>query len=244
MSEGFDPFGVDFNTDYYRNLLNKESEKSHQVEEQVQDCEFEEIKDEDQSDPQEFISKHTTQGLPSLPGLKGLLQDEQNLKVKNDKEAKALAQTFSNLFKELNNKYGLDVQLDFDSFSNSLAYIINPTNQKAMELYLSESYSRFRVLLYSKYLMSVARLSAQLLDPSYIESNSLSFADKMIVVEKLFAFMTSIEDIYERIKVKDSDLKLEKLGQDQHNMVDDLDSSNVQNFLEALKNNVKEGKTK
>lgn len=225
------PFDEDFNSDYYKKLLNSDSSPSNNVQD-VEHVEVVETVDD-------FLSSNTFNGLPELAS--ETLKQVQQVREQKSEESRKVAGAINKLFDELNVKYGLEVKLDFNSFSNSLEYLINPRNKRAMELYLSESYARFRVLLYSQYLIAIARLSSQLLDPNYICSQSLTFADKMIAVEKLFGFMKQMEEIYEKVNIPASELKLEKLSDDQHDF-EDINSPDITQFLETLKNNIIEGK--
>lgn len=151
-----------------------------------------------------------------------------------------VAKTFRDLFQDLNTTYGLDIRFDFNSFTNTLSYIIKPKNKAALELYLSEAYGRVRATLYLLYLNAIATLSKQILDPRFIESNSMSYTDKLLLMRELFQYIQSLDKIYENVNVKDSDIQLRKLA-DTSEQDDEFNSNEVQEFLSALTSSVRKG---
>ena len=177
------------------------------------------------------LNKRTVKGLP--PDVYGKVKEAQD-KLELDKTKKAeLSNTFNNLFQDLNRKYGLNVTLDFDSFSKSLNYIIEPNNKRAMEYYLSEAYGRFRVVLYGQYLQAIALLSAQILDPAYLLSESMTYDQKLDTMQKLYEFMATMNEIYKEVNIPDTDTKLEKLSSDKHTTYN-LNDPKVRNILEQV----------
>lgn len=224
--------GID--TGYYAELLKKDS-KSHQVVEIVESEEY--IPEESEKDGmKEFLDNNTFKGLP--PSAMAAVKKLELEKAEKERNSKQVAQMFSKLFTDLNEKYGLDVQLDFNSFSKSLEFIIQPRNKKALELYLSEAYGRFRVILYAQYLNAISLLSAQILDPNYILSDSLSYGDKLLVMKQLYEFMQSLNEIYKEVNVSDTELKLEKLSEETESTMD-IDDPQVRDFLQNLSQNIK-----
>lgn len=215
-----DPFSAD--TSKYRELLNKDAGTEG----------FEYMTAD------EILDKHTTKGIP--PDIFKLAQQQVN-KIKNNEELKQqVGQVFNQLFQDLNSKYGLNVQFDVDSFTSTISYMIEPRNKKAMEYYLSEAYSRFRVAMYQQFLTAIALLATQILDPRYILSESMTYDQKLDTMERLFNFMETIENVYEKVNVPDTEVKLEKLGSDQRK-THNIDTPEVRSYLENLFNRVKEG---
>jgi small-conductance mechanosensitive channel len=135
----FDDDGVD--TDYYAKLLKEDSKPKTT---KTEDAEFEEIPSSTESNSkniEDYLDENTSSGM-SIMELAGKKQQAE--RALKRKQSDQVSEMFSKLFNDLNQKYGLDVQLDFNSFSKSLNYIIQPKNKKALELYLSEAYGRFR----------------------------------------------------------------------------------------------------
>lgn len=216
-----DPFSAD--TSKYKSILNKDAGTEG----------FEYLSAE------EILNNNTTKGLP--PDVFKLAQERVN-KIKNNEELKhQVGQVFNQLFQDLNAKYGLNVQFDVDSFTSTISYMIEPRNKKAMEYYLSEAYSRFRVAMYQQFLTAIALLATQILDPMYLLSESMTYDQKLDTMERLFNFMETIETVYEKVNVPDTAVKLEKLGTDQRQSRS-IDDPDVRNFLENFFNNIKEEK--
>jgi len=116
---------------------------------------------------------------------------------------------FIKLFNDLNQRYGLNIQIDFDSFSESLKYIIDPKNKKALEFFISEVYSRIKLILYFNYLNAYCFLSELVLDPGYL----LLEQDKLKVAEKLDKFMKNFIEICNEINIPYAEMKLKKLNE-------------------------------
>lgn len=219
-----DPFSVD--TGRFKQFLREDSKSN---EESIEYAEAVPVED--------ILNKGTVKGLP--PSAFKAVKDAQAKLAANKEKKQQVAQMFNNLFQDLNTKYGLSVSFDFDSFSNSLNYIIEPKNKLAAEYYLSEAYGRFRTVLYGQYLQAIAMLSAQILDPAYLLSDSMTYDQKLDTMQKLYEFMRTSEEIYEKVKVPDTAVKLEKLSTDNRQSYS-LDDPSVQEFMASLFSNVKD----
>lgn len=205
-----------FNSDKYKKLIQDDAKPT------IESVEYEEVN----------LDSYTSIGLPQIPDHIVDNAAKGNLNLDDVKSA------FSQLFSELNSRYGTDIVFDSSNFSKSFSSIIQPEKMKALELGLSQAYGRFRVIMYMMYLNAIANISAQILDPSYIMSSSLPHQDKFNLIKDLFSFLQSVNTIYKDVNIEDSDLKLEKLNEDTGLQ---LDSSNevVQQFLEKLSENIK-----
>jgi len=221
-----DPFKVD--SSRYKDLLDSDSPPKYDK--------FVEV-----TESGDIFDKNTINGLPDPRAFAALKAANDRLK-QNDEEREKVANMFNNLFSELNNKYGLGIKFDFNSFSNSIQYIIEPVKKRAMEYYLSEAYGRFRVILYQQYLQAIALLSSQILNPQYILSDSMTYADKLDIMKQLYEFMRTMNDIYKEVNVPDTDLKLEKLSEDSNSVQTDIDDPKVRDFMTQLFGNIKDKK--
>lgn len=220
MNQFVDPFKSD--TQRYKDLINKDSN-------------YEFIDAEEVKDDENLISKSTVKGLP--PSAFKAAQDAVN-KLNANKEVKEkVATTFNKLFDDLNQKYGLSVKMNFDQYTNDLTYMIEPTNKKVAELYLSEAYGIFRVVLYNKFLQAIALLSSQILDPSYLLSESMTYSDKLDVMERLYQFMVMMNEIYKEVNIPNTPQKLEKVNETTGSKVS-LNDPEVRKFMDQLFNKV------
>lgn len=186
-----DPFSS--NTDKFRKLIDKDQG--------VEYADFEEV-----------LDNGTVKGLPvsKFKELNSHYEDPANKEKKEKAE-----QMFNQLFTDLNKKYGLSVTSNFDSFGTAITSIIDPSNKKAMEYYLSEAYGRFRVVLYGKYLKAISMLTDQILDPEYLLSESMPYEQKLETLQKLYEFMNTMNEIYKEVNIADTEMKLERLASDQ-----------------------------
>lgn len=254
-----DPFKSDnegFNSSYYKDLIDKEESKSHRFADEVIEAEViddtpdeadipkpskvddpfleEERRERGQSDSMKLLTGNTKNFRETVDNMLDLS------KVGGDQQLDA-AKTFRQLFDDLNHTYGLDIKFSFDSFTRNLSYMISPKNLKAAECYLSESYSRIRVTLYLMYMNAVTVISSKLLDPKFLTSNSMPYSDMLIMMRELFTYMQSLDEIYERIKVKDSDVRLRKIAEETEED-NQMNNDDVRDFLNLLLDNVKQGK--
>jgi len=224
-----DPFDAD--TSKFKKLIDRD--------EYPDAVEYEEINDNTSDDQSSSKSKllddSTVKGLPPQVFKLAKAKEAEAAKVRGQKEA--VKNMFNQLFSDLNQKYGLNVHFDVDSLSNSVNYIIEPRNKKAMEYYLSEAYGRYRVILYQQYLQAIALLSNQILDPAYILSDSMTYDQKLDTLERLYQFMVSMNDIYKEVNIPDTEMKLEKISTDSQKTYD-LNDPKIREYMDNIFNKV------
>lgn len=129
-------------------------------------------------------------------------------KIEKSKEVSA---ALNRVFTEYNSKYGLSLKFDFTSLSQSLLYITDKKNFRTLELFVSETFGRFRALIMVKVLQSIAILADDILDPKRLLSNEVEYTDKFLVVEKLLTYVDMIEKLYAQVKIVGADTELAKL---------------------------------
>jgi len=222
MPQFINPFETD--TSYYKQLI-EEDKKPYESDPSVVDS----------------LNAGTSSGFPAS-AFAAIQKAKEKAHITKEKQEEA-TQMFTSLFNDLNKKYGLNIQFSADSFGKSIEYIIEPTNKKALELYLSEAYSRFRVVLYQQYLQAIACLSAQILDPQFLLSDSMTYDAKLQTMRSLYEFMQMMNDIYEQVNIKDAELKLEKVSEDKNRVKVNLNDPNLRSFMEAFAKSLKEDPT-
>lgn len=230
----------EFDVSKYKKLLDEDS-PNKKVQPEYIDAEIVEEHSDSSNSCASILDMGTSKGFDGAMGRAMSLAN--SVQVSNTKDKEEVALMFSKLFNDLNTKYGLDVHLDFNSFSNSLEFIIQPKNKRALELYLSEAYGRVRVLLYGQYLNAIVLLSSQILNPDYLLSESMSYEGKLAIVRELYSFMKDMNQIYKEVEVENAELKIEKLAED-NSGEDKLADPNVLNFLEGLTKSLREGEEK
>ena len=188
-----------------------------------------------------FDIKSMIKSAPQMPkSAKNLITDASVL-AKNQKEAKALElkNSLNTVFTQYNEKYGTDLNIDFDNLSNTLVNVSSPEKRRILELYVSEVFRSIRPVLLLHVLQRLTIALDYALDPTrLLDTNQFSAADSVILVEKLIQFIGEIEDMIKEIEIPDSDKILRKLA-DEKNDVNFNDPENKQvitDFLNMLKN--------
>jgi hypothetical protein len=196
---------------------------------------------ESEDDGDGFDIKSMIKSAPKMPkSAKNLITDASVL-AKNQKEAKALElkNSLNTVFTQYNEKYGTDLNIDFDNLSNTLVNVSSPEKRRILELYVSEVFRSIRPVLLLHVLQRLTIALDYALDPTrLLDTNQFSAADSVILVEKLIQFIGEIEDMIKEIEIPDSDKILRKLA-DEKNDVSFNDPENKQvitDFLNMLKN--------
>lgn len=197
--------------------------------------------EEGEGDSDGFDIKSMIKSAPQMPkSAKNLITDASVL-AKNQKEAKALElkNSLNTVFTQYNEKYGTDLNIDFDNLSNTLVNVSSPEKRRILELYVSEVFRSIRPVLLLHVLQRLTIALDYALDPTrLLDTNQFSAADSVILVEKLIQFIGEIEDMIKEIEIPDSDKILRKLA-DEKNDVSFNDPENKQvitDFLNMLKN--------
>lgn len=220
-----DPFKDD--TSKYKDLLDRDTPRGL-------------VEDVQVIEPETILDEGTVKGLP--PSIfKAAQEQAERMNISKEKRDQ-VAKVISQLFSDLDQKYGLNVILDFDQKTEKVSYLIDPVNKKAAEYYLSIAYGAYRIALYKKYLQAIALLSEQVLDPNYILSESMTYDQKLDTLERLYGFMNTMNEIYEKVNIPDTSMKLEKIKEDQQPQYK-LNSPDIQKFMEDTFNEVKSTKT-
>lgn len=200
-----------------------------------------ELIESEEDDGGGFDIKSMIKSAPQMPkSAKNLITDASVL-AKNQKEAKALElkNSLNTVFTQYNEKYGTDLNIDFDNLSNTLVNVSSPEKRRILELYVSEVFRSIRPVLLLHVLQRLTIALDYALDPTrLLDTNQFSAADSVILVEKLIQFIGEIEDMIKEIEIPDSDKILRKLA-DEKNDVNFNDPENKQvitDFLNMLKN--------
>lgn len=141
------------------------------------------------------------------------------------------------LHREFNQKYGLDLKFETEDVAKMFKSIISPDRMKIMELYLSESFSRFRIIIYQKLMWGIMQLVQDLTSPAYL---SESLETKAVLLEKLQLYMRNVEDMYKEIHNPHSDEELTRLSENRVNQTSSYDftSPQVQDIIQRLNNTI------
>ena len=142
------------------------------------------------------------------------------------------------LHKEFNQKYGLDLQFETEDVAKMFKSIIDPNRMKIMELYLSESFSRFRIIIYQKLMWGIMQLVQDITSPAYLSEN---LETKAVLLEKLQLYMKNVEEMYKEIHNPHTEDELTRLAESKSNSLSggyDFTSPQVQEVIQRLNNTI------
>lgn len=197
--EAINPFS---DPEFKKKLLEKEGFSS--------DSDYEELL-EDHQDLKSIISD-----APILPKIaKNLILDASAI-AKNEKEQKAkeMSLALNNIFSRYNKEYGTDLQINFDSLSNTLINVSDPKSRHVLELYVSEVFKSFRPILILHLMQKLTLAIDYVLDPQRLFGQDMTTQDIFIVVEKLLQYIDQLDSLRSDVEIKGSDLELKKLAEE------------------------------
>lgn len=163
-----------------------------------------------QSDLKSIIS-----GAPTLPKTaKNLILDASAI-AKNEKDEKAreISLALNNVFTKYNKEYGTDLQINFNSLSQTLVNVSDPKSRRVLELYLSEFYGSMRPILIMHLIQRLVIAIEYVTDPSRMFGQDLTTADVFVAVEKLMYYINQLDEMKSEIKIEGSDLELKKMAE-------------------------------
>lgn len=196
--EAINPFS---DPEFKKKLLEKEGFSS--------DSDYELL--EDHQDLKSIISD-----APILPKTaKNLILDASAI-AKNEKEQKAkeMSLALNNIFSKYNKEYGTDLQINFDSLSNTLINVSDPKSRHVLELYVSEVFKSFRPILILHLMQKLTLAIDYVLDPQRLFGQDMTTQDIFIVVEKLLQYIDQLDSLRSDVEIKGSDLELKKLAEE------------------------------
>lgn len=173
-----------------------------------------EVLDSDNSSIGQSDLKSIISGAPTLPKTaKNLILDASAI-AKNEKDEKAreISLALNNVFTEYNKEYGTDLQINFNSLSQTLVNVSDPKSRRVLELYLSEFYGSMRPILIMHLIQRLVIAIEFVTDPSRMFGQDLTTADVFVVVEKLMFYINQLDEMKSEIKIEGSDLELKKMA--------------------------------
>ncbi len=197
----------------------------------------------------QFDVKNIMRNIPQLPKTaKNLILDATAL-AKNEKEEKAreLTASLNNIFTTYNEKYGLDISVDFGNLSNTLLNVSDKKTREVLELYVSEVFKSLRPILLLHLIQRLTLSIDYILQPERMfDPNSFSAADLFLVVEKLMQYIQQLNDMMDEVTIDDSDLILKRIAEQKNDVnLDNEESKKVVNeFMELFRKESLENENK
>ena len=189
----------------------------------------------------ELDIKSMIKSAPQMPSSASRIIQDASVMARNQKEAKALElkASLNTVFTKFNEKYGTDLNIDFDNLSNTLVNISMPEKRQILELYVSEVFRSMRPILLLHIMERLVLAVDYALDPARLfDSSQFSATDSILIVEKLLQYIQDLNCMIKEVEIPDSDKILRKLA-DEKNDVNFNDPENKQvitDFLNMLKN--------
>jgi hypothetical protein len=182
--------------------------------------------------------KSIISGAPSLPKTaKNLILDASAL-AKNEKEAKAkeMSLALNNVFTQYNKEYGTDLQINFDSLTQTLVNVSDPKSRRVLELYLSEIYSSIKPILIMHLIQKLAIAIEYITDPARMFGQDLTTADIFLIVDHLMGYINQLEELKSDIKIDGANLELQKIAQEGSgtDLQSDQSKEAIDNFMKLL----------
>lgn len=120
------------------------------------------------------------------------------------------------LYKELNNKYGLSIDVEaVTDITKTFKAIINPQDKDAFEIYLREHLDRLRLACLSMISNTVYVLISKLSSPDVI--TSLTITERVALCDRMFEYMDKINNMTNLLPKGDTHLELTEIAQNKGN---------------------------
>nr|DAV87225.1 MAG TPA: hypothetical protein [Caudoviricetes sp.] len=164
-------------------------------------------------DPLDFIGS-----TPVIPGTSGgvrnIIRDASALeKSGNLEKAESINAGLVEIISDYNRKYGTSLEVDFGDISRTLVSVSDPKKTRVLELYLSQVFQSIRPVIYLHMLSKLAMMVDYVLDPQRLTDGTLTYADQFVCIEKILAYIQTIESLKDEILIKGAEVELQKLGE-------------------------------
>ena len=121
--------------------------------------------------------------------------------------------TFQNLFEKFKEKHKLDPEfkINFVSFFENMSILSEGNNRRYLELYISETWQDFRVIFFLKILQCLVILADKIAAPERLGDMSTTIEQDMLLIDKLFEFITKISNLGRDIGIFDVNAELTRM---------------------------------
>ena len=197
-----------------------------------------------------FDLKSLVKNAPQVPKTaKNIIMDASAIaKNERDRVSKEMNLAINSVFSQYNQKYGLELNLNLNSLSETLINVSTPEKRKLLELYVSEVFKSVKPILLLHMLQRLVILMDYVLQPqNLMDTSQLSLPDQFLIVEKIQSWIVSLTDIIDSDAViKDSDAVLKKLAEENNDETLDNEESRkaVESFMELFRKESIENKNK
>jgi hypothetical protein len=146
--------------------------------------------------------------------------------------------SITDTYKSFGEQYGIDIKFDVDSVSETFRSIISEDAEKVFTLYLSKSYSKVRLAIFNKILISVQTLVDRITQRDILESDNIEMSVGLL--DKLFELMDKVNKVYKDIKIDSANLLLKNVSKELSDVksgagTSDLNSKEISEVLRNLR---------
>lgn len=113
-------------------------------------------------------------------------------------------------YERFGREYNIDIKYDVNSVSSTFKSLISNDAEEVFKVYLSKSFSKMKLSVFNKILISITTLVDRITQKEILESDNIELS--VGLVEKLMDMMEKINRVYEEIEIKSSDTVLKQLS--------------------------------
>ena len=144
----------------------------------------------------------------------------------------------TDMYNRFGEEYGIDIKYDVHSVSSTFKSILSSNSELVFKVYLAKSFSKVRLSIFNKILISITTLVDRITQKDILESDNIELS--VGLVEKLMDMMEKINRIYEEVEIKSADTVLKQVSKnikiaDSSSNQSELSSSEVLRVLKQLK---------
>lgn len=141
-------------------------------------------------------------------------------------------------YKQFGKEFGIDIKFDIDSVSSTFRSIISSDAEKVFSVYVAKSFSKVRLSVFNKILISITTLVDRVTQQDILESDNIELSVGLI--EKLLFLMEKVNLIYNEVKIESADLVLSNISKDiklKDNATETVSDKETMDILRYLKKN-------
>jgi hypothetical protein len=137
-------------------------------------------------------------------------------KTEKEKRAQEMELALNDIFTSYNKQYGIQLNLDLKSLSNTLAAVaVDPKSTRILELYTSRIYRNAKAVLSLHLIQRLSLVIDYVTRPeNMLNQEQLSLPDMFLVIEKLISYIQTLGDLKDTMEISGDDLELKKLAEE------------------------------
>jgi hypothetical protein len=140
-------------------------------------------------------------------------------------------------YERFGREYGIDIKYDVHSVSSTFKSILSSNSEMVFKVYLAKSFSKVRLAVFNKILISITTLVDRITQKEILESDNIELS--VGLVEKLMDMMEKLNRIYEEVEIKSADTVLKQVSKNisisNEGSASELSSEEVLKILKQLK---------